>query len=127
MTERLAIHQLRCELERLERYWNDWNGRAANTVARLEGENKDLQKRIEELEAQLRWRSVKDELPTEEGLYLVTLYDTLGDTVGPGTYVTTSWWSTEHDWDEDMSYKPYGFTRVTHWMPLPEPPEEQNK
>lgn len=69
----------------------------------------------------MQWISVKDRLPNNKGCYLLTVkhwFD--GETV-----VREAYWNGE-DWlsCDDRRYKIT--PRVTHWMPLPEPPKEVN-
>jgi len=44
-----AIKQLRDELEKREKYYQDWNGRAANNAARLEAENTELKAQLADM------------------------------------------------------------------------------
>ena len=37
-----AIHEMKTLLKEREKYWRDWNGRAANRAAKLEAENDRL-------------------------------------------------------------------------------------
>lgn len=65
------------------------------------------------------WHSVEDGLPDKNGRYLV--FDTENG-VQSALYVkqrkTSEWTDELEEWcDFD----------VTHWMPLPEPPKEENK
>lgn len=69
----------------------------------------------------MQWISVKDRLPNNKGCYLLTVkhwFD--GEPV-----VREAYWNGE-DWFscDDRRYKIT--PRVTHWMPLPEKPEEVN-
>lgn len=58
------------------------------------------------------WISVKDRTPKWSGLYLATLQDMV---------VCVALYDGKDDtwYNEDM-----GYLNTTHWMPLPEPPEE---
>lgn len=76
---------------------------------------------IEQAQTVGGWISVKDRLPE------------VGDTVlftGMSSYGT--WFSTKRGWFDGTFWKRdegetvYSSTPVTHWMPLPEPPEEEN-
>lgn len=70
---------------------------------------------IKHLEAkQPKWISVKDRLPEAEGMYIVYIPLT-GGTIVAADYLDGHW----IDWEVDLT------ERVTHWMPLPEPPEEE--
>lgn len=82
------------------------------------------QDRIAELEAELKsreWVSVEDELPEKDGHYLVLAHD-----------IVNQWQDVRHL--KTHHYKRFisddGFSDyepiVTHWMPLPSPPESDN-
>lgn len=76
------------------------------------------------------WISVEERLPTVYDDYLVAIkqkypeekdyeYNTdMALFVGWGGYIDDKW-DTVHDWIEGQE------THITHWMPLPEPPEEE--
>jgi len=60
------------------------------------------------------WISVKDRLPEEEGEYLIS----------DNFKVTVGWFSGENGWiGLDGSFYAHGV--VTYFMPLPEPPKEE--
>lgn len=91
----------------------DYNGKA-NTeadVMYLEGEIRQMQKRLSALKCPMKkeivmcWTCVSDCFPRENGTYLVYY--------GHDNAWGALYWSKDADWD-----------RVTHWIPLPEPPEE---
>lgn len=71
-----------------------------------------------------RWISVEDRLPKEEGLVLVIANGkpmdniTLVDAYELGEYTDEGWIIDAWPGWEDA--------QVTHWMPLPEPPKEDN-
>ena len=73
------------------------------------------------------WISVKDRLPDSNGLYIVTACDE-GCSAGEGIWydtvvVTAEYYDGSWTWFEGGSeYDLSGI--VTHWMPLPELPEE---
>jgi len=56
------------------------------------------------------WIPVSERLPEEEGLYLVSW--------PPGVYVLSMYF------DGNKEY-PFGLNNVTHWMPMPEPLEDE--
>lgn len=63
-----------------------------------------------------QWISVKDRLPEEDYTFVLVLVETWKRTVGVALYA-------EHGF-----YNPLAADvqmNVTHWMPLPEPPEEE--
>lgn len=74
-----------------------------------------------------RWISVKDRLPDSNGLYIVTACDE-GCAAGEGIWydtvvVTAEYYNGCWTWYEGgQEYDLDGI--VTHWMSLPEPPEE---
>lgn len=62
------------------------------------------------------WISVKDRLPDERRRCLI-----YGEKhIGIGNYVEPFWY--EDEWDRG-----YGCPEITHWMPLPKPPKEEEK
>jgi hypothetical protein len=62
------------------------------------------------------WISVKDRLPHPCMNVIVAIYDDFGDT--PWKYTTVGWMANDTIWivDNDVCYG------VTHWIPLPAPP-----
>ena len=67
------------------------------------------------IEVMQEWISVKDRLPEESGMYIVTANDGHAQRVS-----FVQWQKKNRMWNltEARSY-----WRVTHWMPLPEPPK----
>ena len=61
------------------------------------------------------WISVKDRLPEKNGRYLVCEY-------GEAYSAEYEKNRPDSEWTDD--YEGY-FMKVSHWMPLPEPPEEE--
>ena len=77
------------------------------------------QKKIDALEAELekhQWISVKDDLPKIGNKVWITYYG----------YMTEAYYSGENEfckeWDGKLYYSK--ITGVTHWMSLPDPPQE---
>lgn len=82
----------------------------------------------------MKWISVKDRLPSEDGAYLVVVQET-DEKECAYSFVTHAWFTTRPisfpvpesiGWT--LLYEFYNFTEqmrdyITHWMPLPEPPE----
>ena len=71
----------------------------------------------------MNWISIVDGLPTENGSYL---------TYNPTSYwkiQTTTWLAEEcaweHEWLKKKRSEAKPKTWITHWMPLPNPPEEE--
>lgn len=56
-----AITQLKAELAKREKYWQEWNGRAANQIARIEYENEQLQEQVDRVKLlPEKWRNQTD-------------------------------------------------------------------
>lgn len=84
---------------------------AADAIEELTRENESLAKSVNEASEILRkrWIPVAEQLPSEDGFTLI--FTAHGN---PGVcYFTNGWWG---GYDKDG---------ITHWMPLPEPPEEE--
>ena len=62
------------------------------------------------------WVDVKDRLPEESGMYIVTAND------GHAQRVSFVLWQNRNRMLNLIGARSYW--RVTHWMPLPEPPKE---
>ena len=74
------------------------------------------------------WISVKDRLP-EKGQEILTYWNWHGKT-SEGTEISIcNYGGYDGDW-YDLGYDMYlnreGYSSVTHWMPLPEPPQERS-
>ena len=70
------------------------------------------------------WISVKDRLPEEDDNYIVTACDE-GCSAGEGIWYSTvvvvaEYYKGSWTWYDEYSLEGI----VTHWMPMPEPPEE---
>ena len=63
------------------------------------------------------WISVKDRLPNEKGIYLVTYHSYYWGNVMPEILIGTDTFRGKTTWAKNK------YQRVTHWMPLPEPPK----
>ena len=66
------------------------------------------------------WISVKDELPKPSKMVLFT-----GKTCYGTQLIAQRGWYDGTFWHRDTEEAIYSSTPVTHWMPLPEPPEEE--
>ena len=77
-----------------------------------------LRKRIAELEAAQRWIPVSERLP-QIGVR-VLFYNNFIKNIHKGWYSGDEWTS-----DIGIFYNGDKLKRITHWMPLPEPPEVQ--
>lgn len=99
---------------------------------RLLFENRNLKERIAELESAQRWVPVSERLPEEDGQYVGYTNTGLVGThwLVDGHFVVTysceqNWLTTPTSWILESASG--GDVYVTHWMPLPEPPEERER
>ena len=89
----------------------------------IESFNRDIEtvrNLIRQLEAQVpKWISVEDRLPEAT----IPPHDVLVyHNIGGGMYIDRAWYSYDiHKWRSCLGDK----LKVTHWMPLPEPPKEE--
>lgn len=93
-----------------------------------EGEVGDRDREIERLREAMRWIPVTGQLPTERGYYLAVIKRIAPDELGGNnTRVKIMRWMGE-DWRYAFHFPKWindEITEtVTHWMPLPAPPEE---
>ena len=81
--------------------------------------------RIAELEAAQRWIPVSERLP-ELGSPIL-FYDSILERINKGTCTAMNSDNTNLHWftDDDLFYFGDRSEYVTHWMPLPQPPEVQ--
>ena len=75
-----------------------------------------LQEQIAELRSAQEWVSVLDRLPEEGGMYIVTANDGHAQRVS-----FVQWQKKNRMWNLTGARS---YWRVTHWMPLHEPPKE---
>ena len=82
-----------------------------------------LRKRIAELEAERRWIPVSERLP-ELGSPIL-FYDSILERINKGTCTAKNSDNTNLHWftDDDLFYFGDRSEYITHWMPLPNPPE----
>lgn len=73
---------------------------------------------IDMLKAQPKWISVEEKLPDKDGRYLVC---DGGDVLEAQFYLTGQ--LRRPEWSTTDCYESEDLYHVTHWMPLPEPPE----
>jgi len=92
-------------------------------IARLDDEEKEKDKRIAELENQ--WVSVQDRLPELEDNSVLVYFTTTSIAV---VHIEDNFKDIPNGFDKEgnqLYTKWYIFSGITHWMPLPEPPKEQ--
>ena len=82
-----------------------------------------LEERIKDLEAAQRWIPVSERLPEKSQQVLGALKSSTGNyNLSRINRVTAC----DHDWEAD-GFEISNCWTVTHWMPLPEPPQEQEE
>lgn len=87
---------------------------AADLIERLTAENAALREKVPQ------WISVEDRLPIDRlSKYLVAFRDAGGPIVDMARYFPSDGWTCDN-WDVPQNL-------ITHWMPLPEAPEEGGK
>ena len=87
---------------------------AADLIARLTAENAVLREKVPQ------WVSVEERLPIDRlKKYLVAFRDVGGPIVDMASYFPSDGWTCDN-WDVPQNL-------ITHWMPLPEAPEEGEK
>lgn len=122
MTEKEIVQALRlcgkidgncreCKLEGEDRCVEHLDGAAADLIERMTAENAALRAQIPQ------WISVEDRLPIDRlSKYLVAFRDAGGSIVDMARYFPNDGW-TCNNWEVPQNL-------ITHWMPLPEVPEE---
>lgn len=86
---------------------------AASLIERLTAENVALREKVPQ------WISVEDRLPIDRlSKYLVAFRDAGGSIVDMARYFPSDGWTCDN-WEVPQNL-------ITHWMPLPEAPEEHN-
>lgn len=84
---------------------------AADLIERLTAENAALREKVPQ------WISVEDRLPIDRlSKYLVAFRDTGGSIVDMARYFPSDGWTCDN-WEVPQNL-------ITHWMPLPDSPEE---
>lgn len=87
---------------------------ALDLIERLTAENAALREKVPQ------WISVEDRLPIDRlSKYLVAFRDTGGSIVDMARYFPSDGWTCDN-WEVPQNL-------ITHWMPLPEAPEEGDK
>ena len=101
---------------------SDWEKGYDQAMMRTYGERKALKARIAELEAERRWIPVSERLP-EDGESVLIAVDSA---FAPYCHVYEAFhhsaatqWATANG----LYFHGVEYARVTHWMPLPKPPE----
>ena len=130
MTEKEVVKALRCistVCRATDRdclkcgYFRKWFGcdvdrlstDAADLIERLTTENAALREKVPQ------WISVEDRLPIDRlSKYLVAFRDAGGSIVDMARYFPSDGW-TCNNWEVPQNL-------ITHWMPMPEAPEEHN-
>lgn len=69
------------------------------------------------------WISVKDRLPEENHSVIIAVYDTFACYY----FIVIAWLTESGDWDSNDETFNQGDEEVRYWMPLPEPPKEDEQ
>lgn len=86
---------------------------AASLIERLTAENAALREKVPQ------WIGVEERPPIDRlKKYLVAFRDTFGPIVDMASYFPSDGWTCDN-WDVPQKL-------ITHWMPLPDAPEEHN-
>ena len=93
---------------------DDHTGSCIPEIEKLKTKNDDLTVELAELRERTRWIPVSERLPKRDGFYLVL--ENVNQVAG---YYH---WCKQFGWNTDGGR--INIQSVTHWMPLPEPPEE---
>ena len=124
MTEKEIVQALRCCAEGeckdyamhedKQRCQENLLDKAAEAIERLTAENAALREKVPQ------WISVEERLPIDRlKKYLVAFRDAGGLIVDMARYFPSDGWTCDN-WDVPQKL-------ITHWMPLPEAPEEGGK
>lgn len=90
------------------------NTAAADLIERLTAENAAMREKVPQ------WISVEERMPIDRlKKYLVAFQDAGGPIVDMARYFPSDGWTCDN-WDVPQAL-------ITHWMPLPEAPEEGDK
>ena len=101
----------KCPLFDSEDCMGDMMVGAADLIERLTAENAALREKVPQ------WISVEDRLPIDRlSKYLVAFRDTGGSIVDMARYFPSDGWTCDN-WEVPQNL-------ITHWMPLPDSPEE---
>lgn len=102
------------------------NEAATGTMARTLFKAKDTiynqQRYVIDVQPVNQWISVEDKLPIEQGPVLCYAHSTTGEGICLGTLRNGEFWLLQVD-GKQFSF-PYLHLKVSHWMPLPEPPKD---
>jgi hypothetical protein len=71
------------------------------------------------------WISVEDEMPEEEGVYLCHWDDGVIETYD--CEIDGNYWDVPVSIFKSVANSKGGISRVTHWQPLPSPPQLRNE
>ena len=94
--------------------FDEVNTAAADLIERLTAENAALREKVPQ------WISVEDRLPIDRlSKYLVAFRDAGGSIVDMARYFPSDGWTCDN-WEVPQNL-------ITHWMPLPDSPEEGDK
>lgn len=105
--------------ENIVRVWQKQNMRCETDINELIGRMRSLVERAE-WKTVNRWIPCSEMMPEEEKEVIVYVK---GDFENSIPFITTAYINSDCDWQSDYDGEVID-SKITHWMPLPEPPKE---
>lgn len=108
------------EINSLSRYKRDLMKQAADAIERLDAIAQTYVETVHEIEDKRKWIPVTERLPKENGFYLCLYKHKAPGGVAMDEGLSILQWI-NNKWGINDIYL------VTHWMPIPEPPESEGE